>query len=127
MDIIANFLTKIRNSLVRRVERVEVTKSGIIGDILNVMKKEGFISDYKDSPDSKFKFIVFLKLINGKPVINGLKRISKLSKRVYVNSDNIPKVYNNLGISIISTSKGVLADKEARALKIGGEVICNIW
>ena len=127
MDIIANFLTKIRNSLVRRVERVEVTKSGIIGDILNVMKKEGFISDYKDSPDSKFRFIVFLKLINGKPVINGLKRISKLSKRVYVNSDNIPKVYNNLGISIISTSKGVLADKEARALKIGGEVICNIW
>ncbi len=127
MDIIANFLTKIRNSLVRRVERVEVAKSGIIGDILNVMKKEGFISDYKDSPDSKFRFIVFLKLINGKPVINGLKRISKLSKRVYVNSDNIPKVYNNLGISIISTSKGVLADKEARALKIGGEVICNIW
>jgi small subunit ribosomal protein S8 len=127
MDVIANFLTKIRNSLVRRVERVEVAKSGIVGDILNVMKKEGYITDFKDSPDSKFKYLVFLKTYNGKPVITGLKRISKLSKRVYVNADNVPKVYNNLGISVISTSKGVLADKEARALKIGGEVICYIW
>lgn len=127
MDIIANFLTKIRNSLVRRVDRVIVAKSGIVGNILNVMKKEGYISDFKDSPDSVFKYIVFLKTMNGKPVISGLKRISKLSRRVYVNADNIPTVYNNLGISVISTSKGVLSDKEARALKIGGEVICHIW
>lgn len=127
MDIIANFLTKIRNSLVRRVDRVIVAKSGIVGNILNVMKKEGYISDFKDSPDSVFKYIVFLKTMNGKPVISGLERISKLSKRIYVNSDNIPVVFNNLGISVISTSKGVLSDKEARALKIGGEVICHIW
>ncbi len=127
MDVIANSLTKIRNSLTRRVERVEVAKSGIVGNILNVLKKEGFISDYKDSTDSKFKYIVFLKTFNGKPVLNGLKRISKLSRRIYVNADNIPKVFNNLGVAILSTSKGVITDKEARALKIGGEVICYVW
>jgi small subunit ribosomal protein S8 len=127
MDVIADFLTKIRNSLKRKVDKVEVVKSGIIGNILNVLKKEGFISDFRESADSKFRYTVFLKLSNGKPVITGLKRISKLSKRIYVKADNIPKVYNNLGIAVISTSKGVITDKEARALKIGGEVICYVW
>ena len=127
MDIIANSLTKIRNAVSRKREKVDVMKSGIVGNILNVMKKEGYISDFKDSSESKFSYTVFLKWVNGKSALNGLKKISKLSRRVYVNIDSIPKVYNNLGTAIISTSKGVITDKEARALKVGGEVICHVW
>ncbi len=127
MDIIANSLTKIRNAVSRKREKVDVVKSGIVGNILNVMKKEGYISDFKDSSESKFSYTVFLKRVNGKSALTGLKKISKLSRRVYVNIDSIPKVYNNLGIAVISTSKGVVTDKEARALKVGGEVICYVW
>lgn len=127
MDVIANFLAKMRNAIVRKAPKVDVMKSGIISDILNVMKKEGYIVDYKDSPDSKYSYTVTLKYLNGKSVISGLKRISKLSKRVYTKVDSVPRVFNNLGISIVSTSKGVLTDKESRALNVGGEVLCYVW
>jgi small subunit ribosomal protein S8 len=127
MDVIANFLTKIKNSVSRKAAKVDVMKSGVVSDILSVMKKEGYIADYKDSNESKYSITVILKYNNGKSVISGLKRISKLSRRVYVKSDDVPSVFNNLGIAVISTSKGVLAGKEARALKVGGEVLCYIW
>lgn len=127
MDVVANALTKIKNAISRKASKVDLMKSGIVMDILNVMKKEGYIFDYKDSADSKFACTVFLKYISEKSAISGLKKISKLSRRVYVSVDSIPRVYNNMGIAIISTSKGVLTDKEARALGVGGEVVCFIW
>lgn len=127
MDVIANFLTKIRNAMMRKMAKVDVVKSGLISEILNVLKKEGFILDYKNSTESKYSYTVFLKYSNGKSVIKGLERVSRLSRRVYVKVDSVPKVFNNLGIAIISTSKGVLTDKEAKAIGVGGEVLCNIW
>jgi small subunit ribosomal protein S8 len=127
MDIVANTLTKIRNAAARKMPKVDVPKSGIIGDILSVMKKEGYIIDHKDSSESKYSYTVLLKYANGKSAIAGLKRVSKLSRRVYVKIDSIPRVFNNLGIAVITTSKGVLTDKEAKALGVGGEVICYIW
>lgn len=127
MDVIADSLTKIRNSIKRKAPKVDVLKSGLMSDILNVMKKEGYVADFKDSSESKYHTTVILKYSGGKSVISGIKRVSKLSRRVYVKSDSIPRVYNNLGIAVVTTSKGVLTDKEARSLNVGGEVVCYIW
>ena len=127
MDVIANMLTKIRNATMRKAEVVEVQKSNFIEDILKVLKKEGYINDYRDSDTSPFMFLISLKYKDGRSVIQGLKRISKLSRRVYVKKDAVPSVFNNLGIAIVTTPKGVLTDKEARALGTGGELVCYIW
>lgn len=127
MDVIANTIAKIKNALSRKLPVVEVTKSGMVSDLLQLMKKEGFINDYSDSQKSKYSISVNLKYVNGKPAIQGMKKISKLSRRVYTSADAVPRVYNNLGVAVITTSKGVLTDKEARALKVGGEVVCYIW
>ena len=127
MDVIANVIAKMKNALNRKAPTVEVMKSGLVSDLLQLMKKEGFINDFNDSQKSKYAITVSLKYINGKPSIRGMKKISKLSKRVYTGAESLPRVYNNLGVAVITTSKGVLTDKEARALKVGGEVICYIW
>lgn len=126
MDIIADSLTKIRNATMRGLSRTTVRKTKLIEELLKIMKREGYIENYKDSSEA-FMVDVFLKYINGKPVIDNIKRISKLSRRVYVGKDAIPSVYNNYGIAILTTSKGVITDKEARSLGIGGEVLCEIW
>ena len=127
MDIIGNALTKIRNALMRGHPFVDVQKTNLVEDILEIMKREGYIEDFKSSDNSKYGYTVALKYHNGKPAVDGLKRVSKLSRRLYVGKDKIPSVYNNYGIAIISTSKGVLTDKEARSLGVGGEVLCYIW
>ncbi len=127
MDIVADTLSKLKNSISRKAARVDVKKAGLIGDILSVMKKEGYIIDFKDSSESKYSYTVSLKYVNGKPAVMGFKRISKLSRRVYSSVDSLPRVFNNFGIALITTSKGVLTDKEARSLGVGGEVLCYIW
>ncbi len=127
MDVVADTLAKLKNAVSRKVPKVEVKKSGIIRDILSVLKKEGYIIDYKDSNESKYSFTVQLKYINGKPAISGFKRISKQSNRVYSGADALPKVFNNMGVAVITTSKGVLTDKEARSLRVGGEILCYVW
>jgi len=127
MDIIADSITKIKNAISRKYEKVDVIKSGLMEDMLSILKREGYILDFKESPENKYAYTVFLKYVGGKPVISGFKRVSHLSRRVYTKVGVIPRVYNNLGIAIISTSKGVLTDKEARALGVGGEVICFVW
>lgn len=128
MDNIANALTKIRNALMRKIPTVEIKKNGIIDNLLAIMKREGYIADYKQSQKSPFHFDVELKYTkDGKPVIDGIERVSKGSRRVYVGKEEIPSVFNNYGIAIITTSKGVITDKEARALGVGGEVVCKIW
>ena len=128
-DPIADFLTRIRNANMVRHESLEVPASKIKKDIAEILKNEGFIKDVEYIDDDKQGIIrVFLKYgKNNERVISGLKRISKPGLRSYVKADEVPKVLNGLGIAIISTSGGVITDKEARAKKIGGEVLAYIW
>ena len=128
-DPTADFLTRIRNANMVRHESLEVPASKIKKDIAEILKNEGFIKDVEYIDDDKQGIIrVFLKYgKNNERVISGLKRISKPGLRSYVKADEVPKVLNGLGIAIISTSEGVITDKEARAKKIGGEVLAYIW
>ena len=128
-DPIADFLTRIRNANMAQHESVEAPASKMKKDIAEILKNEGFIRDVEYVDDNKQGIIrVFLKYgQDGQRVISGLKRISKPGLRSYVKADAVPKVLNGLGIAIISTSKGVMTDKEASQLKIGGEVLCYVY
>ncbi len=128
-DTIADMLTRIRNAVQMRYVEVKVPASNIKKEIARILKEEGFINDYKiDSDNAQGTIILTLKYTDKKEsVITGLKRISKPGLRVYAKSDEIPKVLNGLGIAIISTSKGIMTDKEARKEKLGGEVLAYIW
>lgn len=128
-DPIADFLTRIRNANMVRHESLEAPASKIKHDIAEILKNEGFVRDVEYVDDDKQGIIrVFLKYgKDNERVISGLKRISKPGLRSYVKADAVPKVLNGLGIAIISTSQGVVTDKEARAKKVGGEVLAYIW
>ncbi|MGX6962036.1 MULTISPECIES: 30S ribosomal protein S8 [Vagococcus] len=128
-DPIADLLTRIRNANMVKHEMLEVPASKIKLDIANILKNEGFIRDVEYIEDDKQGVIrVFLKYgRNEERVITNLKRISKPGLRAYVKADEVPKVLNGLGIAIISTSEGVITDKEARQRKIGGEVLAYVW
>ncbi len=128
-DPIADFLTRIRNANMVRHESLEVPASKTKLEIANILKAEGFIKNFDYTSDDKQGVIrVFLKYgPNNERVITGLKRISKPGLRVYAKTGDIPKVLNGLGIAIVSTSEGVITDKEARAKNISGEVLAYIW
>ncbi|MFS0656589.1 30S ribosomal protein S8 [Bacillus sp. 179-C3.3 HS] len=128
-DPIADLLTRIRNANMVRHEKLEVPASKIKREIAEILKREGFIRDVEYVEDSKQGIIrLFLKYgQNNERVITGLKRISKPGLRVYAKSNEVPRVLNGLGIAIISTSQGVLTDKEARAKQAGGEVLAYVW
>ena len=128
-DPIADYLTRIRNANMVRHESLEVPASRIKKDISEILKREGFIRDYEVIEDDKQGIIrVFLKYgKNNERVISGLKRISKPGLRNYVKANEVPKVLNGLGIAIISTSNGVVTDKEAREKDAGGEVLAYVW
>jgi small subunit ribosomal protein S8 len=128
-DPIADFLTRIRNANMRKFDVVEAPASKIKRDIANILKTEGYVKDVEFIEDDKQGIIrVFLKYgKDGEKVITNLKRISKPGLRVYVKSDEVPKVLNGLGTAIISTSEGVVTDKTARAKNIGGEVLAYVW
>ena len=128
-DPIADFLTRIRNANMAKHESLEVPASKIKRDIAEILKNEGFVRDVEYIDDDKQGIIrVFLKYGKGNErVISGIRRISKPGLRSYVKADAVPKVLNGLGIAILSTSEGVITDKEARAKKIGGEVVAYIW
>ena len=128
-DPIADMLTRVRNANTAKHENVDIPASNIKKEIARILLEEGFIKGYDVIEDGK-QGLIRLQLKYGKAgerVINGLRRISKPGLRVYADRDSLPKVLNGLGISIISTSKGILTDKQARDLGIGGEVICYIW
>ena len=128
-DPIADMLTRIRNANVMRYKEVEVPASKIKVEIARILKEEGFISDYKIKKNN-VQNIISLNLKYGQNkerVITGLKRISKPGLRVYATKDELPKVLGGLGIALISTSKGVMTDKEARKESLGGEVLAYIW
>ncbi len=129
MDPIADMLTCIRNGNVAFHESIEVPSSNLKKEVAQILKNEGFVRDYRYIDDGKQgKLKVYLKYGPEKSrVITGIKRISKPGLRVYAKKDDIPKVLSGLGIAIISTSKGVVADKEARKLGVGGEVLCYVW
>ena len=128
-DPIADMLTRIRNANKMHHERVEMPASSLKTAILEVLKNEGFIVDFvTKSENNKSVTTVTLKYTaNNERVIKGLKRISKPGLRVYAQADELPTVLNGLGIAVISTSRGVMTDKEARKNQIGGEVLAYIW
>jgi len=128
-DPIADMLTRIRNANTMRYKEVEIPASKMKLEIAKVLKAEGFVLDYKVvKQDVQDKILISLKYGEKKErVITGLKRISKPGLRVYANTEDIPKVLNGLGIAIISTSKGVMTDKQARKEQTGGEVLAYIW
>jgi small subunit ribosomal protein S8 len=129
-DPIADLLTRIRNANKMRYEKLNIPASKVKIDILNVLKQEGFIQDFKlvkSETDPQGVAEVTLKYVGNERVIKGLKRISKPGLRVYAKSSELPRVLNGLGIALISTSQGIMTDKNARTLNIGGEVLAYVW
>ena len=127
-DPIADMLTRIRNGLQARHETVSMPASKEKTEIAKILKNEGFITDYAVEGDVKKTMTITLKYgPNKEKVINGLKRISKPGLRVYAKVENMPRVLNGLGIAIISTSHGLMTDKEAKAKRVGGEVVAYVW
>jgi small subunit ribosomal protein S8 len=128
-DPIADFLTRIRNALTARHERVDLPSSKIKVNIARILKDEGYIKNFKVIKDNKQGVLrIFLKYNDeNKSVIKGLQRVSRPSRRVYVGADDIPPVLSGLGVGILSTSKGLLPDREARRQNVGGEMICSVW
>lgn len=127
-DPISDYLTRIRNASKAKKVRVDIPASKMKIGLTEILKKSGYIYDFKIEEDSKQNIItVLLKYNNGVPAISGLKKISRPGLRTYRKSTEIPRVLNGLGTAVISTSKGLLTDKEARQQSTGGEVICYIW
>ena len=128
-DPIADMITRIRNAQGRTLNTVSIPNSKFRARILDVLKEEGYISDYKLLSDKKNKgsLLVDLKYNNGLPVIKEIKRISKPGRRIYTRAESIPKIQSGLGIAIVSTSMGVMSDNDARSKNIGGEIICRVF
>lgn len=127
-DPIADLLTRIRNAVSAKHESVEIPASKEKLEIVRILKEEGFILGYSTSSDAKKVITVNLKYgANNQKVISGIKRISKPGLRVYAEVDKLPRVLNGLGIAIISTSHGVMTDRDARKKNVGGEVIAYVW
>jgi len=128
-DPIADMLIRVKNAVMRRKEKVNIPYSKLKERISHILKEEGFIKDYKvEGEKAKKEIIVFLKYDEeGNPLFTDAKRVSKPGRRIYVKKDEIPWVKNGMGIAIISTSKGILTDREARKLKVGGEILCEVW
>jgi small subunit ribosomal protein S8 len=128
-DPIADMLTRIRNGAKARFNSVDVPGSKLKSEIAKILKNEGFIKNYKFLKDGKQGILrIYLKYGPGQSaVVYGLKRISKPSCRVYLKSNEIKPIFNGTGISILSTSRGVMTDKKARKENVGGEILCNVW
>jgi len=127
-DPISDLLTRIRNAVKAQKRRVDIPNSNLKKNIVEILKKQNFIVDYQIVEDNKQNILrVFLRYTNGVSALSGLQRISKPGLRVYSAKDTLPRVLNGYAISIISTSKGLLTDKEARREAVGGEIICKIW
>ena len=128
-DPIGDMITRIRNAQMRALNNVSIPSSKFRAKILDVLKQEGYLANYKISPDDKKKetLLVDLKYNNGLPVIKEIKRISKPGRRIYAKADSIAKIQNGLGLAIVSTSQGIMTDNDARIKKVGGEIICRVF
>lgn len=128
-DPIADMLTRIRNAQRASHELVNIPSSKLKINVAKVLKSEGYIKNFRIISDGQHRFIrIFLKYDKeGVAIIEGIKRVSKPGCRVYAGSDEVPKVLNGYGINILSTSKGLMTDKEARKMRVGGEILCAVW
>ena len=128
-DPISDMITRIRNAQIRTLNTVLIPNSKLRARILDVLKEEGYISDYKPSTNEKNNklLLIDLKYHNGIPVIKEITRVSKPGRRIYTKAESIPKIKSGLGIAIVSTSKGIMTDNDARSKKIGGEIICKVF
>jgi small subunit ribosomal protein S8 len=128
-DPISDFLTRLRNASKARLEECHSPHSKLKEGIATILKNEGYISGYADSADDQGHktLVVKMKYVEGSPAISGLNRASTPGRRLYFGYSDIPRVLNGLGISIISTSKGLMKDADCRRNKAGGELICNVW
>ena len=126
-DPLADMLTRIRNAQMSEHVSVSMPSSRIKVSVAKVLKEEGFISDYEVKGNGKSELVISLKYFQGKPVIESLKRASRPGLRQYAGKDALPKVSGGLGIAIVSTNKGVMTDRAARAASVGGEVLCTVF
>jgi small subunit ribosomal protein S8 len=128
-DPIADMLTRIRNALLVKHASVHIPHSRVKKGIVEVLKREGYVEDFEEVERmGRRSLLVHLRYHRGQqPVIEGIERVSKPGRRVYANTSTMPKVRNGLGVAILTTSKGIMTDGEARDAGIGGEVICNVW
>lgn len=128
-DPIADMLTRIRNAALARHDRTEVPASRLKAAVAEILKSEGFIADVRPSEgEGAKKLTIVLKYGRDRAsAIDGVRRVSRPGRRVYVPHDRIPRVYSGLGISILSTSHGLMSDREARQRKLGGELLCEVW
>jgi small subunit ribosomal protein S8 len=127
-DPISDFLTRIRNAAKAKKVRVDIPASKMKISLAEILKKQNFIRDYQVVEDNKQNIVsIILRYTDGESAISGLKRISTPGLRIYKNAKDLPRVLNGLGIAVISTSKGLLTDKDARQQSIGGEIVCYIW
>ena len=127
-DPISDLLTRIRNAARAKKIRVDIPSSNMKKNLVEILKQQKFIEDYEILEDKKQNILrIKLKYFNGESAISGLKRISTPGLRVYKPADSLPRVLNGLGIAVISTSKGLMTDKEAKGKALGGEIVCHIW
>jgi len=128
-DPIADMLTRVRNAYMASLNTVDIPQSKMKAEIARILKREGYIRDYTTEADEGKRVLrVYLKYsVDHEPVIRGIKRISKPSLRRYVGAGTIPRVLGGLGVAILSTSSGLLTDREARKRHVGGEVLCYVW
>jgi small subunit ribosomal protein S8 len=127
-DPIADFLTRIRNAVKADIRRVDIPCSNLKKDLAQILKDQRFINDFQIVEDNKQNILrIYLKYTGGVSAITGLKRISTPGLRVYKAADELPKVINGLGIAVVSTSKGLLTEKQAKQQSVGGEILCYIW
>ena len=127
-DPIGDMIARIKNAQVRNHKKVQLPSSKFKVKIAEVLKNEGYIIDYKVTPESnKSHLEISLKYYSGNPVISSIQRVSKPGRRIFSRADSLPKINNGLGIAIISTPKGVMTDIDARKQKVGGEIICKVF
>ncbi|MBW2618360.1 MAG: 30S ribosomal protein S8 [Deltaproteobacteria bacterium] len=128
-DPVADLLARVRNALMAKYNRVDIPASSLKIDLAKVLTAEGYIKNYKIIKDSRQGILrIYLRYDEkAEPIIQGLKRVSKPGRRIYHPSKEMPKVLNGLGVNIISTSKGLMTDRQARTENVGGEVLCSVW
>ena len=127
-DPIGDMIARIKNASLRNYKKVQIPSSKFKTKIVDVLKNEGYIIDYKiKSNDGKHDLLINLKYSSGNPVINSIQRVSKPGRRIFSSAESLPKVSNGLGIAIVSTPKGVMTDQDARKNQVGGEIICKVF
>ena len=127
-DPVSDMLTRIRNASLARHERTRIPASQLKKHIAEILKSEGYIADVRPTEDNPRTLTIVLKYSRDRAsAIDGIRRVSRPGRRVYVRHDRIPRVLSGMGVAILSTSRGILSDKEARRQKVGGELICEVW